>query len=71
LEQLDPFLAANDFQRVDVSLARRFDLDDPEQEYPLELVHDRGKEAVDSGRPCFGIFVIAEETAEFADSEPT
>ena len=64
LPRLDAFLAEEHFRRIDISSAYRFDLDDPEEEYSLEIVKLEGREAVATGRPRIGWFVSGRDTAQ-------
>jgi hypothetical protein len=62
LEQLDRFLASERYERIDLSIARRYDLDDSDEEYPSEYVL-RDMQQVASSRKCgIGVVVYSRET---------
>lgn len=63
LVALDQFLGQEQYRRLDLTIAHRYDIDDPEEDYPSENVQ-RGMKRVGEAHECgLGVVVYARESA--------
>jgi hypothetical protein len=62
LKLLDEFLAGERYERIDLTIARRYDVADPEEEYPSDYVR-KDMESVEETQHCvIGIVVYSRDT---------
>jgi hypothetical protein len=69
LPALDRLLATDGFERLDVSMARRYDGTQAPDLYPSEYFRKEVELALAEGRAGFGAFVISRESASFDGSD--
>ena len=68
LPALNSLLKEQSLDRYDLSIARRYDADSPDEEYPADHVAKEVAKAAESGRSIVGTCFVSGESATFDES---
>jgi hypothetical protein len=67
IKTLEEFMTARRFCQLDIWTARRYDVDDPDEEYPNDYLRRDVLLAVTTSECVLSVYVLSEETAGFRE----